>query len=63
MNRFQKLDRAELKNILGGMDSLSNDGGCPDTCQTDADCKDGKTCTMGGGAFGCDMQKNCNESF
>ena len=57
MDKFSKLSRDEMKHVLGGKDPIND--GCPDTCQTDAQCQAGETCTIGTGALGCESQLNC----
>lgn len=48
MKKFEKLSRAEMKNVLGGVFAPPGGGGgddCTDECSDSKPCPTGKTCT------------------
>jgi hypothetical protein len=53
MDKFVKLSRAEMKEILGGKDE-----GCHSFCSTDDDCMGSFTCDYDGSSV-CPYRKSC----
>jgi len=50
MEKFKKLSKAEMKNVLGGQDPIGGDGGgpgCQTNCSAQLPCTSG-TCTQVG---------------
>ncbi len=53
MDKFVKLSRDEMKNILGGKDEA-----CSDNCKTNDDCPAVFTCDVDGSSV-CPYRKSC----